>query len=66
MASVFSPPKAPKPPPVDNSAAEQAAAEAAAREAERLRKRRRGIQGTILTGPLGISGTPSLRRTTLG
>ena len=40
--------------------------EAARRQAELLRSKRRGMSGTILTGPMGVSEGAATRKTILG
>jgi len=47
-------------------ATDEEIAEAARREAEMLRARRRGHRGSILTGPTGVSDTPTTTKATLG
>ena len=68
MGSIFRMPKIPEPimPPPPPSADDVAAREAAAREAEGLRKRRRGMAGTIMTGPQGLTTEPTVLKQKLG
>jgi hypothetical protein len=64
VKGIFTPPKPPKVRDVvtDDDAGVK---EAARLEAENLRKRR-GMASTILTGPSGVTDTPSLIKATLG
>lgn len=66
----YSPPSPPPPPPPpvveeDTAAEEAEAMEKGREEARRAALRARGRQGTILTGALGVAGTPDVQRKTL-
>ncbi len=58
-------PKPPALPPVTEPPVDTAAQQAAYAEAESLRKRR-GAASTILTGPSGVTSTPTTMKTRLG
>lgn len=64
MGGLFSKPKTPKLPPVVTMDTE-AVKEVARMEAARMQQRR-GIQGTILTGPGGVQGDPAVKKAVLG
>lgn len=59
MSSIFKKPKKPKTPKVENQLLSAYA------QAEKM-KRRAGTASTIMTSPLGVSGSPSTYKTTMG